>query len=113
MQREVKKYLFDILECINSIEEYTFNVTTYSEFKNNKKTYRAVERELEIIGEVIVRLRNSHSEVIINNSAKIIGLRNRIAHDYENVNDDIIWGIIKNHILPLKKEVQNLLNTNS
>ena len=113
MQREIKKYLFDILDCINSIEDYTVNTKTYSEFNNSKKTFRAVERELEIIGEIIVRLRDSKAEVNIVNSAKIIGLRNRIAHDYENINDDIIWGIYKNHVPLLKKEIQDLLKANS
>lgn len=110
MQREIKKYLFDIIECINSIEDYTKNIKTYSDFRNSKVIFRAVERELEIVGEIIVRIKKSEPDLNIINTAKIIGLRNRIAHDYENINDDIIWGIIKNHTTPLKSEVQNLLD---
>ena len=109
MQREIKKYLFDILQFINSIQEFTKEIKSYSEFKNNNVVFRAAERELEIIGKLINRIKKTDSNIVISNSSKIIALRNRLAHDYENINDDIIWGIIKNHLSPLKSEIENLL----
>jgi uncharacterized protein with HEPN domain len=41
---------------------------------------------------------------------KIIGFRNKIAHGYDIVEDELVWGIIINHLPVLKKEVESLLN---
>jgi uncharacterized protein with HEPN domain len=44
------------------------------------------------------------------NSRKIVDTRNRIIHGYDNVSDEIIWGMIINHLSTLKQEIEQLLN---
>ncbi|WP_342664319.1 HepT-like ribonuclease domain-containing protein [Algoriphagus terrigena] len=39
---------------------------------------------------------------------KIIGLRNRISHAYDSIEDELIWGIIQRDIPSLKKEIQRI-----
>ena len=51
MQREALKYLHDIRESIRSIEEYLGEQRDFNRYSSNKMLRRAVERELEIIGE--------------------------------------------------------------
>lgn len=46
-----KKYLFDIKVAIESIEEYTKDIDDLETYQKNKMIRRAVEREIEIIGE--------------------------------------------------------------
>lgn len=53
MNQEIKKYLFDILESINSIENYLGEKRDFFVYNSNKMLRRAVERELEIIGEAL------------------------------------------------------------
>ena len=73
---------------------------------------RAVERNLEIIGEAINRIitRDQNFTEKIANSKAIIGLRNQVIHAYDSVSDENIWSILTNHIPILKTEVDLLIN---
>jgi uncharacterized protein with HEPN domain len=69
---------------------------------------RAVERELEIIGEAMNRI--SKLEALdIQYYKQIISLRNQIIHSYDNIDDATIWGIVVKHLPILKQEVEELL----
>ncbi len=74
------------------------------------KTKRAVERNLEIIGEAVNRILMIDSTIELSGSRLIVDLRNRIIHSYDNISYEIIWGIIIKHIPILKNEVKLLLN---
>jgi uncharacterized protein with HEPN domain len=71
---------------------------------------RAVERNLEIIGEAMNRIitRDSSFEEKITNAKAIIGLRNHVIHAYDNVSDENIWAILTNHLPKLKLEIDSL-----
>ena len=73
------------------------------------RTKRAVERNIEIIGEAMNRILKRDNSIVITNSRKLVDTRNRIIHAYDAVSDDIIWGIIIRHLPVLKIEVENLL----
>ena len=109
MNDETKKYLVDILSSCLSIEEFSNDVYSFSDYENNKMLKRAVERELEIIGEALNKARKEDSSISISNANRIVGLRNRIIHEYEAVNDATIYTIIKKYLPVLKTEVQTLL----
>ena len=72
---------------------------------------RAVERDLEIIGEALNRIikREPDFEVKITNAKAIIGLRNQVIHAYDNISDENIWSILINHLPKLKTEVEILI----
>lgn len=107
--REIKSYLFDIKEAIDAVSVHINNCKKYEDFAKNRTIYRAVERELEIISEAITKIKKLDISFQIQNSEKIIGLRNRIAHAYDNINHEIIWGIVVNHLPKLKTEIEELL----
>ena len=111
MKDKIKKYLLDISNSINSINEYLGDKGDFNEYKKNKLLRRAIERESEIIGEAVNRILKEDESVKIKNAGKIIGLRNWVIHSYDNVDDTIIWGIIINHLPKLKREVENLLES--
>ncbi|KKL16390.1 hypothetical protein LCGC14_2496050 [marine sediment metagenome] len=75
---------------------------------------RAVERNLEIIGEAINRIlkRDESFERKISNAKAIIGLRNQVIHSYDNVSDENIWSILTTHLPKLKSEIIYLINKN-
>jgi uncharacterized protein with HEPN domain len=50
------------------------------------------------------------SEIEIENAQKIIGTRNRISHEYDNISDEVIWTIIIKELPKLKIEIDNLKN---
>jgi uncharacterized protein with HEPN domain len=70
---------------------------------------RSVERELEIIGEAMNRILKVDPAFEVSNARKIVDLRNRVIHAYDSINDGIIWGIVINHLPPLKVEIEKLL----
>jgi len=72
---------------------------------------RAVERNLEIIGEAMNRIliRDKEFELKITNAKSIVGLRNQVIHAYDNISDENIWSILINHLPKLKIEIENLI----
>ena len=111
MDDTIKTWLYDILSSINEIESYFIETPKMFEiYQNDLKTKRAVERNIEIIGEAMSRIRKENSEIEISNSRKIVDVRNRIIHGYDSVSDDIIWGIVIRNLPVLQNEVKILLN---
>lgn len=110
MVNDVKTWLYDILNAIMEIESF-FNDSTkeFSEYQNDLRTKRAVERNIEIIGEALSRILKRDETIIISNSRKIIDTRNRIIHGYDSVSDDVIWGIVIRYLPILQTEIQILL----
>lgn len=103
MSKRDWKILFeDIIECINKIEKYTANLT-YDEFEDNNLITDAVVRNIEIIGEAS---KNIPGEIqsLFNDIPwqKLRGIRNRIVHDYFDVDRTIIWHIVTNELSQLK-----------
>ena len=109
MELKINKYLFDIITSINSIYDYLGENRDFTEYQKNKLLRRAVERELEIIGEASNRILKLDSEFPIDNARKIVDLRNWVIHGYDKVDDVIIWGILSNHLPKLKDQVENLM----
>ena len=110
MDLEIKTWLYDILQSINEVESYfTDRPQKFEEYIFDLRTKRAVERNIEIIGEAVNRILKRDLNFQINNAQKIIGTRNRIAHTYDKITDDLIWSIIINNLPKLKKEVEDLL----
>lgn len=110
MQLEIRKYLFDINESITSIEEYLGSQRNFDNYQKNKMLRRAVERELEIIGEATNRLLKMNPDFPISEARRIVNLRNWVIHSYDNVDSIIIWGVISKDIPALKKVVLELIN---
>jgi uncharacterized protein with HEPN domain len=111
MDDELKKYLFDIKDSVESINQYLNNNLDFNNYKSNKMLRRAVEREYEIIGEALTRIIKIDPEIRISSKRQIIGMRNRVIHGYDKIDDEIVWGITIKHLPVLKIEIENLLNS--
>ena len=110
MDNDIKAWLYDILNAIMEIESF-FNDSTkeFAKYQNDLRTKRAVERNVEIIGEALSRILKRDEAILISNSRKIVDTRNRIIHGYDSVSDDVIWGIVIRHLPILQTEIQDLL----
>jgi len=106
---EIKSWLFDILQSISEIEGYFDENYIFEMYVNDIKTKRAVERDLEIIGEAVNRIIKKESDFPLTNAYQIIGTRNRIIHGYDAISDDLIWSILEVNIPLLKKEVSDII----
>lgn len=110
MQREVKKYLFDILSCIENIEAFVGEPKIYSNFEKNLMLQQAVERNFEIIDEAMNKLLKIYPQISITNARRLVDARNKIIHSYDDIQIVQIWNIIIDHLPLLKKEVKALMN---
>ena len=110
MGKNVQIYLYDILRSINEIDEYTATNRTYEYYCKTKILQRAIERNLEIIGEAMSRILKVEPNFPIQDAKDIINTRNKIIHDYEHIDHTIIWGIIINYLPALKTEIEKLLS---
>jgi Uncharacterized conserved protein len=112
MDIEIKTWLYDILCAIEEIEGFFVNSPKlFTDYQKDIRTKRAVERNIEIIGEAMSRILKEDDSVEITNSRKIVNVRNRIIHGYDSVSDDIIWGIVIRYLPTLKSEIEQLLGT--
>jgi len=105
---EQKKLFTDILQAIHSIDEHLEGRRVFHEYRSNKTKRRAVERELEIVGEAVNRLLKLDPDINISYSRLIVDLRNKVIHAYDNVNDIVMWNVIMKYVPQLKTEVETL-----
>ena len=108
MHRSKSMFIQDIVESIDAIFEYVVDVEL-DDFKNDRKTYQAVIREFEIIGEAVKHIKkeaeNCCPEIKWRN---IVDFRNKINHEYFGVNFKIIWDTIFYELPKLKKAIEKL-----
>jgi uncharacterized protein with HEPN domain len=109
MEHEIKACLKDIEQAIIEIYEFLPKERNFFEFQKDLKTRKAVERNIEIIGEAMDRLLKIDPNIQISYSRKIVDTRNRIIHGYDVVSNDVIWLIVNKSLPILEKEIKKLL----
>ncbi len=86
MDIEIKTCLYDILNAITEIDAFFEDQPKeFSAYKNDTRTRRAVERNIEIIGEATNRILQKDDTIELSHSRKIVDTRNRIIHGYDTV----------------------------
>ena len=109
MKKDDTVYLKHILDAIQQIEQYLQGVTK-EQFLQTKLLQDGVVRELEIIGEasrnLSEELRQKHSDIPWR---QIIGMRNRIIHEYFDVDLEIVWEVTEKDLPDLKARIQAIL----
>lgn len=109
MPRDSRVYLEDILEATRKIMAYTGSLSKAA-FLEDEKTFDAVVRNLEIIGEAVKKLpedlRAQHPAL---GWKKMAGLRDILIHEYFGLDAEIVWDIVKNKVPPLDREVRAML----
>src|SRR5690242_18240614 len=87
-------YFLDMLLASRQIVEFASGLSRDA-FNQSKLHQYAIVRSIEIIGEAAKNVsdeaRNAHPEI---EWASIIGLRNRVVHEYSNIDLDIVWFVI-------------------
>ena len=105
------KYLEDIKTAILDLEMVLGEDMSFEKFSHDFSLKRTTERQFEIIGEALRKLKSIENELDISFSREIIGLRNIIAHSYDAVDYAMLYSIIIRHLPLLKKEVSDLIES--
>jgi len=106
---DIKICLKDIEQSISEIWSFLPEKRDFFAFQKDIKTRKAIERNIEIIGEAMNRILKTDPKFPIETSRRIVDTRNRIIHGYDSVSEDVIWLIIVNHLPNLEKQVKELL----
>jgi uncharacterized protein with HEPN domain len=110
MKDEIRKNLVDILQAAEEIQNFTRDFE-FKSYQESQVTQRAVERDFEIIGEALSRIRKIDENFIdsISEHHRIIGIRNILIHGYDIVDEKIVWDAVTDHLPVLINEIQKLL----
>ena len=108
MDIKIQAWLLDIIVSIDEIFEFLGDENDFTAYKNDIKTKKAIERNLEIIGEAMNRILKVEPSFPIDNAQNITGTRNRIIHAYDNISDELIWTIVVRDLPLLKKQLEEL-----
>ncbi len=109
MDIRIQVWLLDIKVCIEEIFDFLGDRRDFIAYQNDKMKKKAIERNLEIIGEAMNRILKVDANFPLDNAKNIVGTRNRIIHSYDNISDEVIWTIIVRELPLLKKQVDELI----
>ncbi len=106
MQADLRMYLRDISDALAELEEYTAG-KTQADYFAERQLRRSVERVFEIIGEAMSKMihRFPESSTRIDDARNIADFRNVLAHEYRNIDDDLVWGIVVRSAPILKVQI--------
>ena len=106
-----KEYLsfLKMIEYIDKSSKYIEGYT-FEQFCQDEKTIDATIFNISQIGELVKNISKETMEKYVDIEWNMIkGLRNRIVHDYEGINLNSIWYVLKNDIVELKENIENIL----
>ena len=109
MKKDPQVFLKHILESIEWIEKDVMNLSE-DQFMGNIPMQDAVVRRIEIIGEAVRNLPNDFKQVNPGPPWQdIADMRNKLIHEYFNVDLELVWEVIKKDLPPFKLQIERLL----
>ena len=112
MEVEIQKWLFDAHRASQLILKFLED-KAYEDYLDDLMLSSAVERQFEILGEALKRIRDKDEgflEVSIVGWRGAISFRNILAHGYDHLDNDVVWGIIEDDLPELTKSLERHLN---
>ena len=111
MPRDPRTYLFDIRRTCDLLTEFTHG-KALTDYNSDALLRSAVERQFEIIGEVLGQLLKENPRLAPRSShaRQIISFRNRLIHGYATIDDAVVWGVLQTNVPILRREIADLLN---
>ncbi len=105
--------LLDMFQSVQTIQTYVAGQTR-EQFQRDLKTQDVVLRRFLVVGEAATPLTpETRSALPFIPFAQIIGMRNRVVHDYGNVDVDIVWETIQQHLPALVEQLEQFFEERS
>jgi uncharacterized protein with HEPN domain len=110
MTTEARKRLHDIRLAAGALCRFAAGKSV-EDLKRDEILQAAVERKLEIMGEAFVQLRVEDAAIAeqFPDLQKIVGMRNRLVHGYDQLDLDVLWDATVSHVPKLLEQVEVLL----
>ncbi len=103
MRPESYAHVWDALQAVRALRQFTQGASE-EDYLSNLMLSSAVERQIEILGEALNRVRRADPQAAdqIPDIHRIIGMRNIIAHEYGSVDDRLVWAAATTRIVVLE-----------
>jgi uncharacterized protein with HEPN domain len=110
MRPETAKRLIDALAACEAIASFTAGLDLAG-FSGNALVRSAVERQFEIIGEALGKAAREDESLVksMPDIPRIVGLRNRLIHGYDSVDDQLVWDVIRSKLPSLTAALRRQL----
>lgn len=110
MTNETRQRLRDALDSCRAIRRYTAGVD-FTTYLSNDMLRDAVERRLGIVGEALNRAQAADPALAgqIRELRRIVGMRNRVVHGYDTVDNEIVWTVVQKNVPLLETRLAHLL----
>jgi uncharacterized protein with HEPN domain len=110
MDEQVLKYIYDAVQAANKIVHFVEG-KSFEEYNRDDFLRSAVERQFEILGEALNRIKKIDQAVMdaIKGYRGAISFRNVLAHGYDMVDNVVVWGIIEKDLPKLKESLDELM----
>jgi uncharacterized protein with HEPN domain len=110
MHADARKLLWDAQQAALRVESYTRG-KTFADYQSDHYFRSAVERQFQIIGEALSRLRQRDPDTAaqIAELPRVVAFRNILVHGYATLDNGIVWGIVEADLAPLVAALSRLL----
>jgi uncharacterized protein with HEPN domain len=113
----VEDYLEHIAQAIERAEEYTKRLGNLTAFRQSRRDQDAVIRNIEIIGEAARQIQQHAPDFVAAHPElpwiEMRGMRNKMIHNYFDVDVGVVWGTVTNDLPRLKQQVDDLLGNSA
>jgi uncharacterized protein with HEPN domain len=111
MRLEAKKCLEDVRQAAELILQFTAG-KSFVNYDADALLRSAVERQFEIVGEAVNRLAKLDAALTqtLPDTPRIVAFRNILIHGYDVVDNQVVWDVVQNNLVPLRDRVTLLLS---
>ncbi len=108
--RDRDAFLWDMLQAARNIKNF-IGGSSLEDYRSNDLLRSAVERQFLVIGEAASQCARRFPELEeeIGDIERIIAFRNRLAHGYAVISDDVVWAIAHDELPRLRDDIQRLI----
>jgi len=109
MDEDLAKWLYDAHMAARQIRSFVVDAT-FGQYQDDIMLRSAVERQFEITGEALKRIRDYDLDTFesIRGARGAVSFRNILAHGYDSIDEEIVWGIIQDDLPVLIEDLAKL-----
>jgi uncharacterized protein with HEPN domain len=111
MRLDAKKYLEDVRLAAELILQFTAG-KSFLDYDSDPLLRSGVDRQFQIIGDAVNRLSKVDQTIteLLPATPRIVAFRNILVHAYDVIDNEVVWDVIQDNLIPLHTQVTRLLS---
>ena len=103
METELRALLKNTYNAIDEIDAFVQGISNFTDFQNDLKTKRAVERNVQIIGRAISLILKKEPSMVFSGAEEFIAIRKKLIKVRETTFDQTLWGLIRRRTVNISR----------